>query len=128
MRRLLAAVLTGAVLFVGGAVVGTGEAQASIVTGRYTAQFMEYGFIPTPVAHARIIGKMYYQDFYGIGPRNSQVLQLQSTKRGMIASYLKDPFSRWDYRVEYRKTRYGYKGVMFRQGMIVGDVILRKVR
>lgn len=127
MRKFLTTLLVGGLLF-GGVAVGAGTAEASIVTGRYNAQYMLYGAVPTPIAHGRIIGKTYYQDYYGVGPRNFTVLQLTSTKRGMVGSYARDALSKWYYRIEFRKTRYGYTGVVYSQGIPMGDLVLRKTR
>lgn len=127
MRKFLVMLLVGGLLL-GGAVFGTGEAHASIEPGRYQAQYFGWGVVPNPPAHARIIGTRYYEDYYGVGPRNTQVLQLKSTKRGMIGSYARNDVSRAMYHVEFRKTRYGYKGVAYYGGIPGGDLVLRKIR
>ncbi|SEB83941.1 hypothetical protein SAMN04488550_0883 [Gordonia malaquae] len=127
MKKMIVVLLAAAALCLG-LPAGAGIAEARIETGRYTAQFVEFGAIPTPLAHARIIGNTYYQDYYGVGPRNLTIMRLTPTKRGMTASYAKDPVSLWYSRVEYRKTSYGYKGVVYSMGIPMGDMILRKVR
>jgi hypothetical protein len=137
MKKLLAVFLITASVLLGAGTAagqfGVGAADAkpkasTIVPGRYTAQFFIYGAVPTPLSNARIVGQTLYQDYYGIGPRNTYTLPLTPTKRGMIASYGRDRLTQWFYRVEFRKTGYGYKGVVYNWGGIaMGDWVLRKV-
>lgn len=131
MRKIMGIVVAVAIALSGTALAtttGAGTAEAKIETGRYTGQYMEYGVIPTPLAHVRIMGKVYFQDYYGIGPRNATTMLLTSTPHGMVASYARDDASKWYYRIDFRKTRYGYKGVQYSMGIPMGDYILRKVR
>ncbi|WP_341258026.1 hypothetical protein [Gordonia malaquae] len=127
MKKMIVVLLAAAALCLG-LPAGAGTAEARIETGRYTAQFMSYGVMPTPLAHARIIGNTYYQDYYGVGPRNATTFRLFPTKRGMIAAPANDPVSLWYHRIDFRKTSYGYKGVSYAWGVPMGDMILRKVR
>ncbi|GAB06876.1 hypothetical protein GII30_22835 [Gordonia amarae] len=129
VRKWIAGALVGAAAM-SGVAVGAGSAEAKIDQGRYKMQQFVYGVIPTPVANARVIGSTLFYDYWGVGPWNLYSQKIKPTRSGGMASFLTThPASQWYSRIEFRKTRYGYKGTMYSTGSVaMGDMILRKVR
>lgn len=130
MKRLIVALALAfvTVLGMGGVTVGeTSAAPSKIVPGRYSAKYVASGVVPMPNANARIVGRTLMMDYYGTGSPRTYVYTLTPTKRGMIASYARDEVSKWYFRIDFRQTRNGYRGVIWNWGGIpVADLTLTK--
>lgn len=95
--------------------------------GWYTIQWYEYGILPMPVQPAKVVGNTLIGNPTGFLPNMSRMEDQGRPGNGGVASSAPDPVSEWTPRIDFKKTPYGYKGMLFEFGVIAGDVYLRKV-
>ncbi|MFZ2241703.1 MAG: hypothetical protein WAV90_19475 [Gordonia amarae] len=126
VRKWIAGALVGAAAM-SGVVVGAGSAEAKIDSGWYTIQWYEYGILPMPKQPAKVVGNTLIGNPTGFLPWDMSRMKIRPTRFGGVASSAPDPVSEWTLRIDFKKTPYGYKGMLFEFGVIVGDVYLRKV-
>ena len=130
MKQKIVGILLSVLVAAGlvGSGIGNGSAEAEVVTGKYQQYDYAYGVFPGPPSNVRITKNRMYRDLYGIGPKNFEVLLVIPRSYGMTVTYYNTPASLWYSRIDFHKTRTGYKGVEYSMGMPVGDIVLRKVR
>ena len=130
LKRKLIGILLSALVAVGlvGSSIGSGSAEAAVVTGKYQQYDYSFGVVPGPPSNVRITKNRMYRDLYGVGPKNFEVLLVIPRSYGMTVTYYNDPVSLWYSRIDFHKTRTGYKGIEYSMGVPVGDIVLREVR
>lgn len=108
--------------------LGAGHAEAKIEPGSYVLQGVNFGFLPTPESNVKVVGNVMYQDYAGVGPRNTFTQWIRPTKDGGVTSiYGTTPTGQWVQRIEYHRTRNGYVGTQYGYGGIpFGTFYLKK--